>query len=148
MSVQSTQTREPLALSRIAIYGLIAIVGSVVVNLIVRAIGMLIFDVSAEFEPLADPTGTILFTSVLVLIGVIVFAIVDRVSKNPVRVFNIIALIALIVSFVPDILMLVNPGQVPFGGITLPAVLILMVMHVTAYLVTVYVLTVLAYRQP
>jgi hypothetical protein len=147
MSAESAQPRQPLPLKRIAVYGLIAVIGSVVVNLIIRAIGVAIIDVAPEFGPLADPTGTVIFTTVLVLIAVIVFAIVDRKAGNPVRMFNIIALIALIVSFVPDILLLVSPESAPFPGATPAAVIILMLQHVAAYAITVYTLTVLAYRR-
>ena len=147
MSVEPVVQRQPLPLSRIALYGLIAIAGSVVANLIVRAVGMAVIDVSPEFESLSEMTNTILFTSVFVFIAVIVFAIVDRIAKNPVRTFNIIALVALIVSFIPDVMMLIRPESIPFGGITFGAVAILMLMHVVAYAITVYVMTVLAYRQ-
>ena len=68
MSVETAQPRQPLPLSRVALYGLIAIVASVAANLTVRAVGIAIIDVSPEFEPLADPPGgTVIFTSVLVL---------------------------------------------------------------------------------
>lgn len=147
MTVETTESRQPLAIGRIALYGLIAIAGSVVANLIVRAIGMAIIDVSPEFEPLSDLSATVVFTAGLVLVAVIVFAIVDRFTKNPVRVYNIIALVALLVSLIPDIMLLVSPDNAPFGGITFGAVVVLMVMHVVAYAVTVYTLTVLAYRQ-
>ncbi len=147
MTVQSTQPRQPLSFGRVALYGLIAIVGSVVANLIVRALGLAIIDVSPEFMPLADPMATVIFTTGFVLIAVIVFAIVDRVARNPVRTYNIIALIALLVSFIPDIGILIRPEQVPFGGVTFGAVMLLMLLHVVAYAVTVYTLTVLAYRE-
>lgn len=147
MTAEVTGKRQPLPFSRIALYGLIAIVGSIVVNLIVRAIGLAVVDVSPEFVPLAEPSATVIFTGSLVLIAVIVFAVVDRVSSNPVRTYNIVALVALVLSLIPDIGMLLAPQNLPFGGITFGAVMILMVMHVAAYAVTVYVLTVLAYRE-
>lgn len=147
MEQQTPYERQPLSFSRVALYGLIAIVGSVIANLIVRALGLALIDVSPEFAPLADMGGTILFTTVFVFLAVIVFAIVDRVASNPARIYNIIALIALALSLIPDFMMLIDPGSFPFGGVTTGAVIILMVQHIVAYAVTVYVLTVLAYRR-
>lgn len=146
MTATATEKRQPLPLGRVALYGLIAIVGSVVANLIVRAVGMAIVDVPSDFLPLTKRVVTVQFTGGLVFIAVIVFAIVDRIARNPQRAFNIIALIALILSLIPDILLLVNPEASPFGTPTLGGVAVLVVMHVVAYAVTVYTLTVLAYR--
>ena len=147
MTEDVSQTHQPLAFSRIALYGLIAIVGSIALNLVIRAIGMTFVDVSPEFEPLGEAAPTIVFTTVLVFLAVIVFAIVDRVAANPVRVFNIIALVALALSVIPDLGLLLRPDQVPFGGITAGAVAIMILIHIAAYAVTVYSLTVLAYRE-
>ena len=147
MTQQSSQHHQPLSIGRIVTYGIIAIVGSIVANLIVRAIGLAIINVSPAFDPLADMGATILFTSMLVFVAVIVFAVVDRKASDPVRTFNMIALIALALSLIPDVMMILSPSSFPFTGISFGAVVILMVQHVVAYAVTVYVLTVLAYRQ-
>ena len=83
----------------------------------------------------------IVFTLFGVLGAVIVFALVGRFSRRPLRLFRRIALVTLVVTFVPDILMLVtgfNPGT------TLANVIVLMLMHVVAWAISVYMLTTLA----
>ncbi len=146
MTRTDAEQRQPLSVRRVVTYGLIAIVVSTVANLIVRAVGMELVDVSPEFLPLADMWRTRAFTIVFVFAAVVVFAIVDRLSSKPAKVFNIIAFIAFLVSLVPDTLMLVSPANMPFGGISPATVLILMIQHLCAYLITIYTLTVLAYR--
>jgi hypothetical protein len=63
------------------------------------------------------------------------------VSKNPVRVFTIVAVIALVVGLIPDIMMLIAPGSTPMGTPTVPAVLVLIVMHFAAFAITMWVFT-------
>lgn len=103
---------------RIAVFGLLAIVLAIVVNyllltLVVNLLGL------PEFGQL-NPVLVVAMTAVGVLLATIAFAIISRSAKNPSKVFRTVALIALLVSFVPGILTmtgLVNVGQLlPFGG--------------------------------
>ena len=80
----------------------------------------------------------------------IVFALVARFARNPIRTYHIVAFAALLISFVPDLLLLLNPAGAPppggppaVGGITVVNVAALMILHVVAYAISVGLLTTL-----
>jgi hypothetical protein len=83
-------------------------------------------------------------TTLFLVVATIVFLIVNAFTSNPPRVYNIVALIALIVSLIPNVMMLLNPA-----GFALPdsgppnaaAAIILMIQHVVAYVITVWAFT-------
>ena len=111
-----------------------------VANQIVQLLGLSLFNISPEFPPL-QPGPPIAFTIMGVLGAVVVFAIVGRASRHPIRLFRMIALIVLVLSFIPDIALLAT-GAMP--GTSLVAVGTLAVMHVVAWAITVWMLTTLA----
>ena len=120
--------------------GPLAIVGAVAANAVVRAVELAILPVPNDFLPLRAPASFIGLTVAGMLGAVIAYAVVGRFSKNPVRTFRIVAGIALLLSFLPDLGLLV--GGMP--GATLTGVLALMMMHVVAAAIAVGVLTGLA----
>jgi hypothetical protein len=75
------------------------------------------------------------FTVFGALGAVLVFALIGRLSRRPVRLYRIIASVVLVVSFVPDFLLLSAPHA---SGIAVGA---LIVMHIATYLITVGMLT-------
>jgi hypothetical protein len=96
--------------------------------------------VPPEFLPLSTPFPTIIFTTLGVLAAVIVFAIVGRFARQPVRTYTIIAIVALLLSLIPNVMMLVDPASSPFPGSNLGNVTVLMLQHVVAAVVAVWVL--------
>ena len=83
----------------------------------------------------------IVFTLIGVLGAVIVYAVIGRFSRQPVRLFRRVALVTLVVWLIPDILMLItgfNPGT------TAANVAVLILMHVVAWAIAVGMLTRLA----
>ncbi len=131
---------ERVDFGRLLWVALLAIAAAVVANVLVRTVAVVLFDVSPEFPPLAlGPT--VVFTVVGVLGAVLVFALVARFARRPVRLFRRIALVVLLISFVPNILLLVS-DSVP--GAAVPAVGTLMLEHVVAWAVSVGILTTLA----
>jgi hypothetical protein len=78
----------------------------------------------------------IIDTVVLVSAAVFVFSFVATMASNPVPTFRFIAVVVLVLSFVPDVLLAVRHS---FGGGWLEA-LVLMSMHVVAWAVTVTML--------
>jgi hypothetical protein len=80
-----------------------------------------------------EPAG---FTAVLVALAVIVFAIVASEAANPIRTYRRIALVALVLSCVPDVAL--GFGLIRGEGWTLAIVFIL--MHIAAWAVTVSML--------
>jgi uncharacterized membrane protein YozB (DUF420 family) len=96
-------------------------------------------DLPSNFPPLQFGPIAI-FTAIGVALGVIVFAIISRAARQPARTFRIVALIALLVSLVPNILLMINPTAAPVPGGSTPAFGMLMIFHVIAALVSVPVL--------
>ncbi len=132
----------PITFGSIARTALLAIVLSVVANLLVRIIAFALLPIPAEFPPLgwAPP---ILFTVIGVLAAFIVFAVLARTSRRPVQVFRIVALVALLLSLIPDLLILMNPSPA-LPGTTVAGVVTLMLMHMVAWTITITLIARLA----
>jgi hypothetical protein len=96
--------------------------------------------------PLALPAFTwgalTVFTIVLVSIAVLVFALVRRRAKDPASTYRRIALVALVVSWIPDLLLHVAKPPLAWYG-----VLVLMITHVAAWWPTVQLLTKVGVRR-
>jgi hypothetical protein len=137
----SVQAVQRVRFSRLWWVGLLAIVLSTVANLALRAIALTMSTVSPEFVPLSMPQPTIFFTVLGVLPAVLVFALVGRFVRRPARTYTIIAAIALLISLIPDVMMIVDPTSAPFPGGTVVNVITLMVQHVVAAVIVVWLLT-------
>lgn len=110
---------------------LTAIIGVLIVRAIARAI------LPAPYAPgLAMIMLPIILTLILCTGAVLVFALVGRFAKNPVRAYLIISSIFLVISFLPDIAAV----SAPFPGAGWPYSITLMIMHVVAGFITVYML--------
>jgi hypothetical protein len=122
--------------------GPLAIVTAVLANALVRTLAVAIVPETASFPPLAF--GQFIFLTVAGVLGaVIAFAVVGLVSKRPARTFTIVAIVALALSWLPDIGLLIAR---PFPGISAYSVGVLMLMHVVAAVISVGLLTRLAVR--
>lgn len=140
-SIQASSSRK-LTFSRVLLAGVIAIALSVVANLAVRWLGMQVVPVDPGFMPLSTWQPTAIMTTLFLVVATIVFLVINAFTANPPRVFNIVALVALILSLIPNVLMLVNSAPIPNMGTPTPgAAVILMIQHVVAYLITVWVFT-------
>ena len=108
-----------------------AIVGVLIVRTVARAI------LPPPYAPgLAMVMLPIILTLVLCTSGVLVFALVGRFAKKPIRTYLIIASIFLVISFLPDIAAV----SAPMPGAGWPYSITLMVMHVVAGFITVFML--------
>ena len=103
--------------------------------LIVRAISMTILP-----APYAPGLSMIMLPIILTLIlctgAVLVFALVGRFAKNPVRTYLMISSVFLVISFLPDL----GTVSAPFPGAGWPYSITLMIMHIVAGFITVYML--------
>ena len=115
--------------------GPLTVLAAVIGVLIVRAIAVAILP--PPYAPgLAMIMVPIVLTVILCTCAVIVFALVGRFSKNPVRTYIIISSVFLAISFLPDI----GVAHAPFPGAGWPYSVTLMIMHVVAGFITVYML--------
>ena len=108
------------------------ILGAVAANLVLRAAALAVIDVPPEFEPLATAGPTVFLTVLGVAAGLGVALAVDHRSERPVPLFRRIVLVALLLSFIPDLWMLTDGGGEANPGATVPAVVVLMLQHVAA----------------
>ena len=115
--------------------GPLTVLAAIAAVLVVRVAAFATLDLSPDYPPLTWQ-GLSIFTAVLVSAGVLVFVFVARSSPTPIRTYRRIALVALLLSFIPDLFL---PGSGP--GATWPSSIVLMVMHVAAWLPTVFILT-------
>ena len=129
-----------IELHRLRLVGPLTVLAAIAAVLGVRVVAVSILGPSEL--PALSWAGVIVFTTVLVTAAVLVFAVVARVAATPVRTYRRIALVALVLSFIPDFLL---PGS-GAPRATWPAVSALMVMHVVAWWVTVQMVTRLTVR--
>lgn len=115
-----------MSIGRVAIAALAAAVAAVIGNFIVATVFKAISDIPAEFQPFVF-LRYLLFTVIGVIGAAVVYWILGRLNGDPVKRFNIIALIVLVLSFIPDILMLSSDFM---PGATMAGVMALMLMHV------------------
>jgi hypothetical protein len=138
---KTAETVQQVRYSRLWWVGLMAIVLATIANVIVRAIALPFITVPPEFMPVSIAMPAIIFTIGGVLAAVIVFAIVGRFSRQPARTFTIIAVVALLLSLVPNVMMLIDPASAPFPGGNLGSITVLMIQHIVAAVIAVWVLT-------
>ena len=125
----------PVQLKKLWWVGPLTVLSAIVGVLIVRSIALVILP-----PPYAPGLAMIMLPIVLTLVlctgAVIVFALVGRFAKNPVRTYIIISSVFLVISFLPDIAAV----SAPFPGAGWPYSISLMIMHVVAGFITVYML--------
>ena len=128
-------TASSIQLKKLWWAGPLTVLAAIVGVLIVRAIAMAILP--APYAPgLAMLMLPIILTLILCTGAVLVFALVGRFAKNPVRIYLIISSIFLVISFLPDIAAV----SAPFPGAGWPYSITLMIMHIVAGFITVFML--------
>jgi hypothetical protein len=109
----------------------LAALAAVVVNVIVRALAIALFDIPDTFEHIAL-RAVIVSTLIGVVAAAFVYALVARLAADPVRTFTIVAAVALVLS-------LAAPLSLGFDEAA--AVGTLMLMHVLTAAIVVGVFT-------
>jgi hypothetical protein len=121
--------KEQIGLSRLWWVGSLVFVASLVVNLLVSSA------VLALFPGQAITSDHIILSTVIGVLGaILVFALVARRSAHPIPLYRKIAVVALLLSFVPDILIFVTG----YSGIVVGAYIL---MHITTAAICVIGLT-------
>jgi len=142
-AASSTISREARDSRRVsfALVGVATVVAAVLANTIFYFAGSLFVSYDAQFKPLANVSGAIIFTIVPAFVAVLLFAVLRRFARNPVRVFTIISAVVLVVSIIPDLTYIPTvPGYSP------ARTAILIAMHIVAAAVIVWTLS--AYGSP
>ena len=124
--------------------GPLTIVVVALVNLVVRLLAVSFFGVASSFVYLQVPI-VIGSTVVFLVLALLAFVLVGRVSSHPVRTFRIVAGVALFVSFLNPLMLLA--GLFPATGMNLHIFWTMIVMHCVSALITVSLLTTLAVEQ-
>ena len=130
-----------VAFDKLLWVGLLSIGVAVLADLFVRTIATTFFGVPEGFVYLQAPflIGSIAFFGVL---AILVFALVARLARRPVRLYRLLASIALLASLLLPIMAL--SGQFPAPGMNLHIFWTMVVMHCVAALILVSLLTQLA----
>lgn len=136
MSTRTVSEPRRIDWGRYALVGIATIVAAVVANLVVYFVAGLIVRYDPGFDPLSTPGGTIIFTLVPAIVAVLLYAVLLRVTADPARIFTWIAIVVLIVSWIPDLTIV--PGT---PGSSTGQIIVLMLMHAVAALVIVWTLT-------
>jgi hypothetical protein len=121
--------------------GLLTIIVAAIANLLVRTVAVAFFGVPDGFMYFQAPSviGSTVFYLLLALLA---FFLVGRFARHPVRFYRILALVALVISFVNPIMALT--GLFPIAGMSVPIFWTMIVMHCVAAIVAVSLLTTLA----
>lgn len=144
-SIDRGMTTKPATTGKILLAGLAAIVAAIVANLILRAILTPLLGLSPTLLPFQIPS-IIFFTLLGTGLGLLVFLLIYRLSSNPIRTFTIVAIVALIISILPNLGLMANPSAAPFPGGTPGDFAVLIVYHIVAAIVFVGVLTAMLRR--
>ncbi len=116
---------------------LIALIGSVVANLIVLfVLGRMVINPAMPLHALS--VGPVVMLTTGGVIGAtIVYALMRQFLMRPQKPFVWISVFVLLVSFIPDYL-IIGQATGPFAGGSVPTALVLALMHVVAAIIVVW----------
>jgi hypothetical protein len=143
MSLSVQAASQTFNWARFALLGLGTVVASVAANAVFYFVGSAIVAYDAEFLPLANVSGAIIFTVMPALVAVLMYAGLLRFTRQPARIFTIISAIVFVVTLIPDVTYV---PTVP--GSTNEQIAILLIMHAIAAGVIVRMLTTSTRRTP
>ena len=125
--------------SKLLTAGLASVAAAVAANVVAFWLVRAVVDLPAGFMPLS--VGAIAFFTIIGTgLGALVFAWLAGRSAAPFKTYRNVALVAFIVSIIPNVLAALNPAMFPFPGGTTAAFLVLILFHVIATVVSVAVL--------
>src|SRR3990172_4751951 len=117
--------------ARVVVIGLASTLTALAVTLLARLITGLFVPLHPQFPPFSY--GSIaFFTTLSCLIGVGIYALVNRLARNPLRTFNIVAVIGFFITLLPDLACMANPAGFPFPGGSVANFAILIFFHIIA----------------
>jgi uncharacterized membrane protein YozB (DUF420 family) len=120
-------------------HGAVATVLAVVANAAVYLVGKAIIDVPDDFMPMENAGGPIFLTIIGLALATGVYLWLARTFSDPHRRFLPIAGVALLLSFIPNLVIYLSKPE-DMGTVEGGPVLLLMVMHIVAAAIAVTVL--------
>ena len=139
-SIVMSTSRDARSVSwgRFALVGLATVIAAVLANVVFYYIGSALVAYDPQFVVLANPSGAIIFTLVPAIVAVLLYGVLLRFTRRPARIFMIISAVVFVVTLIPDFTYIPTvPGSSP------AQTTILVLMHVVAAAVIVWMLTAL-----
>jgi hypothetical protein len=140
MATKSITSNNGVNTDRILRAAVFSVLAAVAANVVLRVILFAIIDLPADFPPL-QTVMIALFTAVGTAAGAVVFALIARRARNPIRTYWIVAMVALVLSILPNFGAMANPGMMPFPSGSALTFGVLILFHIMATFVSVLVLT-------
>jgi hypothetical protein len=140
MTAQTAPSTQPAKLTgkQIAVNGVLAIVVAALANIIARFILGALVAIPADFPPMQIPA--IAFFTVLYGVGAtVVYWLINRLARNPQRIWSIVVLISFVLTALPNVAFAANPAAAPFPGPS-QMFLLLLVYHLVALAVYYFML--------
>ena len=109
-----------------AVAAAVGAVGGLVINTVIATLARALFDIPSEFQQLTLPVYGFL-TVVGAIVGAVVWHLIVARSRNASGVLRVLVPTVLVLSLIPDVLLLVSESQ---PGTTTAGVIALMLMHV------------------
>jgi Family of unknown function (DUF6069) len=131
-------TRQRVALRRLWWIAPLTIVLAALANLMISFLGVSFFGVPSTF-PLLQPGPVIASTVVFLLLATVAFIVIGRFSRHPIRVYRLVALVAVVLSFLNPIAALA--GWFPAPGMNLNIFWTMIAMHIISAIITVGLFT-------
>ena len=135
---------ERIAATRLWWLGPLAAGASALATVLVRMIAVAAFGVPATLQALA-PLWVAGATIAAVLAATLVFAALDRFTRHPIRLFQILAVVVILNSPLPFLVLYMAPSLVP--GMNVQAAWTMEAMHLVAGAITVGLFTTLGREQ-
>jgi hypothetical protein len=104
----------------------IGAVGGLVINSLIAVVARAVFDVPASFQPLTLPVYGML-TVIGAILGAVGWHLIATRSRNATRLLGWLVPTVLVLSLIPDVMLLADRSAQP--GITTAGVVALMFMH-------------------
>lgn len=133
--------QEHISLRRLWWVALLTILVASLVNVSISAISVAFFSISATFVFL-HPEHVIGNTVGFLLLTILAFVLVGRFARRPMRMFRILAVVALFLSFLKPLAALT--GLLPIAGMNVSIFWVMIAMHIVSAFIAVGLLTTLA----
>jgi hypothetical protein len=114
-------------------------VAMLVVNVLIALAARPLLDIPPEFEPIG-PIAPVIASTMWGVLGTITLLLVAKFAKkNPVRVYWVVSVIGLLLSYVPNINLARDSSEFP--GTTTAAMVVLAAQHLIGFLIFVPIVT-------